>query len=131
MAGGTVNPTAPALLAAHWENAAVDHASTGLHLAEYPLKNFLCAASTSWRSGFDKAPGRRFFKNPMLLSFHRSRRDYRIASYYRALVIIAMRNAGHSLRTIAEHHWISIARVRQILWRGARPVHLKIPGVEP
>lgn len=51
----------------------------------------------------------------------------RLASYYRALVMIAMRDAGHSLRSIAEYFLISHQRVAQILKRGARPAQLELP----
>lgn len=51
----------------------------------------------------------------------------RLAYYYRAKVIIAMRDAGHSLRVIAEHFGISAERVRQIVRRGPVPAQMALP----
>lgn len=54
----------------------------------------------------------------------------RVALYYRAQVILAMRAAGHSLTEIAGYFWISAERVRQILKRGVVPAQLELPTQE-
>jgi hypothetical protein len=54
----------------------------------------------------------------------------RLSFHYRALVIIAMRQAGMSLREIAGYFFISGERVRQICKRGPLPAQLPISFTE-
>lgn len=50
-----------------------------------------------------------------------------VKSYYRALVIIAMRDAGHSYAVIAEYFLLTKQRVWQICKRGPVPAQLELP----
>ena len=58
------------------------------------------------------------------------RHAHQLKWYYRALVIIAMRDAGHKLKDIGDYFWISDERVRQICKRGRLAAQLELPGVE-